>query len=260
MGKLGHMQRNNFTPVNGSYFFLDFGNGDEDGLSQTKSLEQSGWQGVCVGPFPEAGRSCKPISMPVAAKDGDQVLVSDCSQTSPLQVLMSAVRTVDCPKVPRAAVGVAEVLKVAKAPRIIDFVALHTEGSELSILNRFPFSKYCVRSWTVKRNPQDASKVTELLQSRSCKVKDLGDAAWARCHCDSFQESLLQSHLVPRVGNETTQLNHRQRKKFKASIVPSGMLVEEAQKEYETDPMAESAHILGGASGMGGSLLRRSFA
>src|SRR5688572_19238087 len=42
-------------------FFLDVGSADGVQLSNTKALEERGWTGICVDPFPKnmAGRSCR---------------------------------------------------------------------------------------------------------------------------------------------------------------------------------------------------------
>jgi hypothetical protein len=42
-------------------FFLDVGSGDGTFLSNTKALEQRGWTGICVDPFPRnmQDRSCQ---------------------------------------------------------------------------------------------------------------------------------------------------------------------------------------------------------
>jgi len=253
MGKLGHYGPRvaALSPVNGTRFFLDIGNAANNGISPTKQLEESGWKGVCASPFPSTERSCKAISMPVVPTEGDQVEVDDCAQSSPLQVLMSAVATIDCPKVVRAGVGIVDLLQLSKAPPVIDYLALETDGSELSILKRFPFDEFCVRAWTVGHKA-DATDTHKLLTSRGCKVKDVGPAYWARCPCSS--ESLLQ------VRAEAPRHSQRHRKKSSpavAAIVPSGVLPVEPA---ETDPLGESSRMLGGSSGLGGSLLRRSFA
>jgi hypothetical protein len=194
MGKIGHHLggRLGLTNVNGTHFFMDIGSSAND--VGTKRLEDNGWKGVCASPFPDVERSCKTISSPVVPKDGEQVSVEDCTQTTGvLQVLMSAVATTHCPQVMRAGVGIAEVLDLSKAPSIIDYLALDTSGSELPILKRFPFEKFCVRAWTVRHGEKaDKADIQQLLESRNCHVKDVGDVYWARCSCSDFSETLLQ--------------------------------------------------------------------
>lgn len=285
MGKF-NSERMNFTPVNGTRFFLDIGNGDHDAISHTKLLEENGWKGICAGPHPEGTRLCRHISQPVAAENGDQVMVADCSQQTRLQVLTSIVSSIECPKVARPGVGIEELLRISKAhleaPDVIDYVSLHTEGSELSILSKFPFKKFCARAWTVHHTHRDAALIEELFEKQGCHVKAMADGSWARCHCDQFAESLLSASVVPRV--DADELKHRKRVSHSGIMVPSGMLEETAKEDQSTrkiqtaemkvqrkeatdqdqpvevDPIAETMHILGGSSGLGGSIMRKSFA
>lgn len=189
-GNIAHM-RLGTAPVNGTHFFLDIGNTGSS-IAHTEHLEENGWQGVCASAFPEASRSCKAISMPVVADAGEQVMVADCS--SPMQVLLSTFR--DCPKTERAGVGIVDLLKVSKAPAIIDYVALDTQGTELAILKRFPFDNFCVRAWTVA-NVGSKADIQALFQAQNCHTKLAGGLTWARCKCMDFADSLQQVQAGP---------------------------------------------------------------
>lgn len=264
MGKLAGHERISFTPVNGTRFFLDISSGEHAGVSATKMLEESGWRGVCASPFPEAKRSCKAMSMAVAPTDGEQVTVTDCSQSTTMQVLMSAVSTVNCPLSQRSGVGIKEMIQLSKAPNVIDYVTLNTGGSELSLLNKFPFDKFCVRSWTVTHRGQDSAQIQTLFKSRGCTVKPLGDGCWVRCSCSSFAQSLMHVRAAKNVGAKpllqlVQKASARARKKSSArAIMSSGMQLEVSPEDLpaSADPLAEGSHLLGGASGLGGSLLR----
>lgn len=267
MGKLGRWSRAKPSfPVNGTHFFLDIGLGNnaDDEESHTKRLEENGWRGVCVDPFPDTSRSCHVISMPVAAQNGEQVQVADCtSKSSPLQVVLSArilgrPRT-DCPNVERSAVSIVDLMKLSKAPRVIDYVSLDTHGSELAILQRFPFDGFCVRAWTVRRHDEaDTSDgIKKLLVLHSCRVKEAGSSYWARCKCSGFSESLLARRAVARkdvvaearAGHLLLSQKHKRRRRAPA-MVPTAMLQEE-------EWAAAGGGMLGGPTGLGGSLLRR---
>lgn len=181
--------------MNESHFFLDIsGAKGNDGSALTKQLEESGWKGVCVKPFPDSGRSCQPISMPIVAQGGDQVMVADCTRkTSSLQVVLSAFSiSSGCPQVKRSGVGIKDLMKISEAPSVIDFVHLDADGSESKIIEDFPFAEFCVRAWRINEaHPQ--SGITNLLQARNCNVKGSPAGYWARCSCSGFSESLLQA-------------------------------------------------------------------
>jgi len=190
--------------VNGSHFFLDIGSGHNGrrGLSRTKKLEETGWVGVCADPFPDADRKCTAVSMPVTPKTGDSVKLNDCrEQSSPLQVMLSAVDMQSgiesCPQVDRAGVSVQDVLKLSKAPSVIDYISLDTQGSELEILQGFPFKDFCARSWTVIHGDKTAEakgQIAELLEDRNCRLVTDDRSLWARCPCSYRAQSLLNNH------------------------------------------------------------------
>lgn len=52
----------------------------------------------------------------------------------------------------RPARTVRSILRAANAPRTVDYWSLDTEGSELAILQCFPFDEYAVRVLTVEHN------------------------------------------------------------------------------------------------------------
>jgi hypothetical protein len=190
-------------PVNGTHFFLDIGLAGQDTeftVSKTKHLEDAGWRGVCANPFSTSKRSCKTVSVPVAPISGQEVELTDCTGVrTPFQAVF-ATTSLECPTVRKTAVSITELLKLSKAPRIIDYVALDTQGSELEILKRFPFGSFCVRAWTVERHSGEArvnAGIRRLLISRSCKVKDAGSVWWARCSCSKFASSLLTQSVAP---------------------------------------------------------------
>ena len=52
-----------------------------------------------------------------------------------------------------------EILKKAKAPKIIDYLSLDVEGAELEVLKNFPFKKYKFLSMTIERPPKQLNKI-----------------------------------------------------------------------------------------------------
>lgn len=49
-------------------------------------------------------------------------------------------------------ISLVDLLALYKAPSVIDYLSIDTEGSELDILSAFDFSKYTVRLITVEHN------------------------------------------------------------------------------------------------------------
>ena len=56
-------------------FFLDVGSGDGTILSNTKALEQKGWTGICIDPFPKhmQDRTCRVFKEVVFSEAGKRV-------------------------------------------------------------------------------------------------------------------------------------------------------------------------------------------
>src|SRR6476620_9036826 len=56
-------------------FFLDVGSGDGTLFSNTKALEQRGWKGICIDPFPAhmEDRTCQMLKEVVFSETGKQV-------------------------------------------------------------------------------------------------------------------------------------------------------------------------------------------
>lgn len=178
----------------GDRFFLDVGMSSASVKSsvRTKHLEKKGWSGVCAVPFPGdfRGRTCKLVALPVGPESGERVRARDCAQgVQGLQGLMNMIVEVsECPEVETVTVGVGELLAIAAAPKVIDYIALSTQGSELQILRKFPFDTHCARAWGVRHGGQEATKagIRHFLEvAQGCRVVVGVDEVWARCPCES---------------------------------------------------------------------------
>jgi hypothetical protein len=67
------------------------------------------------------------------------------------------------------------VLRECRAPRIIDYWSLDTEGSEFTILKSFPFDEYSFRVLTVEHNRLPIrTQIQAFLEPRGyCRIKTL---------------------------------------------------------------------------------------
>lgn len=263
MWKTGHAHPG--LLVNGTHFFLDIGAGNNgfQGFSHTRKLEENGWRGVCADPFPDSGRKCTALSMPVTALTGQPVHIADCRGRSNPSIVELSTATADCPKVARSGVGILDVLKVSRAPPVIDYVSLDVEGLELDILKHFPFDQFCARSWSVThRNDQGrvSLDVQNLLASQGCRVKEAGPSYWARCHCSAMSSSLLTTDATTEIAaaaqdasvmRKEAPVHTKKSKKAKkmASLEPFATMPADRH-------LSDDASIMGDiASGVGGTLL-----
>jgi len=274
LGKLGHWNEYPGLRVNGTHFFLDIGAGNNglQGFSHTRKLEENGWRGFCADRFPDQDRNCLVLSMPVTPKTGQMIQLPDCrGQTGPSVAVSLSTATSLCPTSQESGINIVDVLKISRAPHVIDYISLDTDGMELEILKGFPFHNFCSRSWTVthRGDVNISAGVQELLASRGCRVKEAGDSYWARCPCSQHSESLLSAGANAHT-NATGKLNIRkdtsaheknlQAKKYRKRR-PSNtgvFMTPSAVVSKDSDPLTEGSSnqvLMGIASGVSGSLL-----
>lgn len=153
-------------------FFLDSGAGDGTNGSNTKLLEeQYGWSGICLEPNAQlfnrlrASRQCICLSCCLYSREenvyflegarelGGIVEAFEPEDLARAKMVASLLKDGHRPAVvERQAHRPLTVLQQAGAPEVIDYWSLDTEGSELQILECFPFERYQVRMLTVEHN------------------------------------------------------------------------------------------------------------
>ena len=148
-------------------FFLDVGSGDGTRMSNTKALEQRGWTGICIDPFPKnmQDRTCH-LFREVVSSEADQRVkfwhhpglwsgIVDTLSDTRKKTIETA------PIVEFTTVTLGDILERAKAPAFIHYVSLDIEGGEINALKGFPFDKYRIGALTVEHNYQEPKR-TEL--------------------------------------------------------------------------------------------------
>ena len=159
-------------------FFLDVGSGDGTFMSNTKALEQKGWTGICVDPFPRnmQDRTCHIFEGVVFSKAGERVkfwaadnwggIIEDTFGIS--KEKMEKNKALNARAIEFTTVTLGDVLERAKAPRFIHYVSMDIEGGELHALKGFPFDKYQMGALTVEHNFSEPkrSDIKALMESR----------------------------------------------------------------------------------------------
>ena len=157
-------------------FFLDVGSGDGTYISNTKALEQKGWTGICIDPFPRnmQDRSCQIFKEVVFSEAGQPVkfwAADDwggiIDETHPRDKMQKY----NAPTVEFTTVTLGDILERAKAPRFIHYVSMDIEGPELHALKGFPFDKYQIGALSVEHNYQEPkrSEIKALMESHGYK-------------------------------------------------------------------------------------------
>ncbi|MCA9215962.1 MAG: FkbM family methyltransferase [Planctomycetales bacterium] len=164
---------------------MDVGSGHATLGSNTKTLENAGWRGVCIDPFPTgdwAGRSAKLYNDVVSSKSGEIVEFRNAGGLGGIDSHITSYRkdVEEHPLTKLATTTLEEVLDRANAPNHIHYISLDIEGAEYEVLRVFPFTKYTVGAFTIEHNFEEPrrSLIRKLLTSKGyslaqeCAVED----------------------------------------------------------------------------------------
>ncbi len=138
--------------------FLEIGAFHTKDLSNTWALEKRGWTGYCVEPFPQGNwpseRPNTVLIKSVLTSHGNPVrFVKGKELGGDEKFLKTHAHSLkDCERVILPSITVADMIDIYKVPAHIDYMSIDVEGSELEILNSFPFSSVDVDIITVEHN------------------------------------------------------------------------------------------------------------
>ena len=148
-------------------FFLDVGSGHGTIGSNTKALEELGWTGICVDPFPThmEGRTCRMEKVVVSSSAGQVVKFHTHAGLGGIADTLGKWKdeAEKSPAVELTTVTLAEVLAGADAPPFIHFLSLDIEGAELEALRGVPFEKYRFGAMAIEHNDEEPKR-TDLLK------------------------------------------------------------------------------------------------
>ena len=143
-------------------FFLDVGSWDGTIDSNTKALEQKGWTGICIDPFPRnmQGRTCKLFKEVVSSQSGKRVVFRQSGALGGIEDTLGRWKepTENTRTIELTTVTLGDILETAKAPRFIHFVSLDIEGGELEALRGFPFDRYQIGALAVEHNFEEPKR------------------------------------------------------------------------------------------------------
>ena len=156
-------------------YFVDVGSGDGIVGSNTKLIEEKGWKGICIDPFPEnmKSRTCRLFKEVVFDQAGQKVqfklaggLGGVESELGRYKDAASHGETVEL-----TTVTLGDILERAHAPAYIDYISLDIEGAELKALQGLPFEKYTFGALNIEHNDEEPkrSQISTLLRSHGYK-------------------------------------------------------------------------------------------
>jgi len=151
-------------------YFVDIGAGDGIKGSNTKALEDLGWTGVAIDPFPTnwGSRKCTLFKEVVSSKKGEVVEFRMARGAGGIDKYIGRWRdkVETSPLVKLTTTTIGDILNRADAPSFIHYVSLDIEGAEYEALKGFPFSKYKVGAFTIEHNLEEPKRqqIRELLE------------------------------------------------------------------------------------------------
>lgn len=163
-------------------FFLDVGSGHGTIGSNTKALEELGWTGICVDPFPVhmEGRTCRMEKEVVSSSAGQKVTFYTHSGLGGIGDTLGKWKeeAQKSPAVELTTITLGELLDRAQAPAFIHFLSVDIEGAELEALKGIPFDRYRFGAMAIEHNDEEPK--------RSDLLKFLDEKGYRRVH--SYQQ------------------------------------------------------------------------
>lgn len=170
-----------FPGVSNGYF-LDVGSGHGTIGSNTKVLEELGWTGMCVDPFPihMEGRTCRMEKEVVSSTAGKVVKFHTHAGLGGIVDTLGKWKdeAQKSPAVELTTTTLGALLERANAPAYIHFLSLDIEGAELDALKGVDFSNYTFGSMAIEHNEEEPK--------RSDLLKFLEERGYRRVH--SFRQ------------------------------------------------------------------------
>ncbi|HVL57738.1 MAG TPA: FkbM family methyltransferase [Burkholderiaceae bacterium] len=159
-------------------YFVDVGSADGELISNTFRLEQRGWQGICVDPFPRnmQRRTCKTVTDAVDEAGGRTVSFQQAGSFSGGILEYAGWWIGDEAKrdtVEVKTTTLAEILDRAGAPQFIHYLNVDIEGAEYPALVNFPFDRYRFGAITIEHNNvlQNRRQLRELLERNGYRLE-----------------------------------------------------------------------------------------
>ena len=161
-------------------YFIDVGANSAEVFSNSKALEQNGWKGVCVEPFPVdwENRDCILVEEAVFSEVGKTLTFRQAGGRGGFEQTLGKYKEFvkKSDPVQLRTTTLTKILKDAKAPNYVHYISLDIEGAELEALKGFSFESYEVGAWTIEHNGEEPkrSQIRELLEQngyqRACLV------------------------------------------------------------------------------------------
>ncbi len=164
-------------------YFIECGAGDGVHLSNTLLLEKRfGWTGILVEPNKRFHdnitrmRSARLEKRLLGSRTGELIAFKEfhVGELSGVTNVLGTSNETVRDEYTIESIGLGDLLKKHKAPRVIDYFSLDVEGYEYEILKDFDFSEYTFRTLSIEHNfSSDRKRIFDLLAENSyCRVHE----------------------------------------------------------------------------------------
>ena len=139
-------------------FYVDLGSADGERISNTKLLDEMGWKGICIDPFPTnmERRTCEVFRQPVSNESGMKVSFRTAGVMGGIESDLGIYKDKDliakAKTVELVTATLDEILAKANAPGYIDYMSIDIEGAEYKALLGLSFDKYQIGAFTIEHN------------------------------------------------------------------------------------------------------------
>ena len=168
-------------------YFVEFGAFHPHTLSNTSLLEEHGWRGVSVDPFPAGDWTERPnttLIKTVVTADGREVEFIKGDELGGIVEHVNSHRdkVADKERVRLPSMTPMQILEQVEAPTTIEYMSIDVEGAELEILEAFPFDAYTVKLLTVEHNYEEQKRTQIRNFLRTKDMHHIAPNKWDDCY------------------------------------------------------------------------------
>ncbi len=153
-------------------FYVDVGSADGEQISNTKLLDEMGWKGICIDPFPTnmQRRTCQVFRQPVFRESGKTVSFRVAGGLGGIAEDLGEYKskTSNAKKVELVTATLDEILAKGHAPKYIDYMSIDVEGAEYDALLGLSLDQFKIGAFTIEHNfeTEKREKIRKLLEGK----------------------------------------------------------------------------------------------
>lgn len=143
-------------------FYIDLGCHDGEEISNTKLLDEKGWNGICIDPFPTnfENRVGKVVKACVYSFEDIELVFDYSKEASALSGISNELgvhkrhmyTNTTIEKHTFKTRTLESILDECEAPKNIEYLNIDIEGAEFEVLRTFPFHKYSFKLISCEHN------------------------------------------------------------------------------------------------------------